>query len=115
MSLSSGSAGRGSRPGVATMDESTFEHAFAWGFYAIGIIVLVAPAMVHRRLRQGKRVDVGVWGLIGLHQPEPGRRRSTFRGCTNWHVGWAHTLWWLYFILAGLVWVALRLFGLLHK
>lgn len=93
------------------MREATFDSTVAWGTVIVALVILVTPAMVHWRLRHGKPVDVGIWRLIGLHQSDRRSRPTPYWGCRNWHVGWAHGVWWLYFIAVALVWVVLRLFG----
>ena len=93
------------------MHEETFEHIVEGGIVLVGVIVLVTPGLVHWRLRHGLPVNTGIWRLTRLHQPDRQGRSAPFRACGGWHVGWAHGVWWLYFIAVALVWVVLRLFG----
>jgi len=98
------------------MHEETFEHILEWGTVLVALVVLVTPALVHWRLRHDRPVNVGVWRLIGLHQPEDHRLGApSHPTCRNWHVGWAHGVWWLYFLAMALVWVVLRVSGGIHN
>ena len=80
------------------MTDATFGAILKWGSLFIAFMVLTVPWLVHRRLHRGLPVDVGIWRYTGLHQGEkPGKYRR--RQCTNWHIGRAHAIWYMFSLL----------------